>query len=64
MPAKRFSEGNQSRELFAPRIYYFHPLLAGDRASWPHHLQRCQEMGFDHVLTAPLFGAVQRWRRR
>jgi len=55
MPAKRFSEGNQSRELFAPRIYYFHPLLAGDRASWPHHLQRCQEMGFDHVLTAPLF---------
>ena len=55
MPAKRFSEGNQSRELFAPRIYYFHPLLAGDRASWPHHLRRCQEMSFDHVLTAPLF---------
>jgi starch synthase (maltosyl-transferring) len=55
MPAKRFSEVNQSRELFAPRIYYFHPLLAGDRASWPHHLRRCQEMQFDHVLTGPLF---------
>ena len=55
MPAKRFSEVNQSRELFAPRAYYFHPLLAGDRACWPHHLQRCREMQFDHLLTAPLF---------
>ena len=54
MPAKRFSEGNQSH-LFAPRIYYFHPLLGGDRASWPDHLRRCQKMGFNHVLTAPPF---------
>jgi starch synthase (maltosyl-transferring) len=40
---------------FAPRIYYFHPLLAGARASWPEHLSRCQDMGFDHVLLAPIF---------
>ena len=40
---------------FAPRIYYFHPLVAGARASWPQHLSRCQDMGFDHVLLAPIF---------
>ena len=40
---------------FAPRIYYFHPLLAGARSSWPQHLNRCQDMGFDHVLMAPVF---------
>ena len=40
---------------FAPRIYYFHPLLAGPLGSWPQHLRRVQEMGFDTVLTAPLF---------
>jgi len=55
MPAKRCSQLNQSRELFAPKIYYFHPLLAGDRVSWPHHLRRCRDMQFDHLLTAPLF---------
>jgi starch synthase (maltosyl-transferring) len=43
-------------EHFAPRIYYFHPLLAGARTSWPQHLSRCQDMGFDHVLLAPIFG--------
>ena len=42
------------RERFAPKIYYFHPLLAGPRASWPKHLRRCKDMGFDHVLSAPL----------
>ena len=40
---------------FAPRIYYFHPLLAGARSSWPQHLNRCRDMGFDHVLLAPVF---------
>jgi starch synthase (maltosyl-transferring) len=44
----------QVRERFAPKIYYFHPLLAGPRASWPKHLRRCKDMGFDHVLSAPL----------
>ncbi|MGH6673691.1 MAG: maltotransferase domain-containing protein [Xanthobacteraceae bacterium] len=38
-----------------PKIYYFHPLLAGARSSWAPHLHRCRDMGFDHVLTAPLF---------
>lgn len=38
-----------------PEFYYFHPLLAGPRMSWPGQLQRCRDMGFDCVLTAPLF---------
>jgi starch synthase (maltosyl-transferring) len=46
---------DESRELFAPKIYYFHPLLAGPRASWSRHLQRCRAMGFGCLLTAPLF---------
>jgi starch synthase (maltosyl-transferring) len=45
----------RTRELFAPKIYYFHPLLAGSRTRWPEHLHRCNELGFDHVLSAPLF---------
>src|ERR1700744_566222 len=40
---------------FAPKIYYFHPLLAGKPDQWQRHLGRCREMGFDHLLTAPLF---------
>jgi starch synthase (maltosyl-transferring) len=46
---------SQPHEPFAPKIYYFHPLLAGFRGSWVQHLRRCREMGFDVVLTAPLF---------
>src|ERR1700689_3625581 len=46
---------DNSGERIAPKIYYFHPLLAGPRTSWPRHLRRCRDMGFDHVLTAPLF---------
>jgi starch synthase (maltosyl-transferring) len=40
---------------FAPKIYYFHPLVAGPFSSWSRHLDRCRELGFDHVLTAPIF---------
>jgi starch synthase (maltosyl-transferring) len=40
---------------FAPRLYYFHPLLAGPLANWPKHLRRVQEMGFDSILMAPIF---------
>jgi starch synthase (maltosyl-transferring) len=40
---------------FAPKIYYFHPLLAGPRGTWPVHLSRCRESGFDHIVSAPLF---------
>ncbi|HEY5047743.1 MAG TPA: alpha-1,4-glucan--maltose-1-phosphate maltosyltransferase [Rhizomicrobium sp.] len=52
---QRASVGEDGRDLFAPRIYYFHPLLAGPRLSWPWQLRRCRDMGFDCVLTAPLF---------
>ena len=52
---QRASVVEGDRDLFAPRIYYFHPLLAGPRTSWPLHLQRCRAMGFEYVLTAPLF---------
>ena len=53
--SQRASVGLGGREPFAPRIYYFHPLLAGPRESWPLHFERCRAMGFDHVLSAPLF---------
>jgi starch synthase (maltosyl-transferring) len=46
---------NQPREHFAPKIYYFHPLLAGPLGLWTPHVRRIREMGFDHVLTAPVF---------
>jgi starch synthase (maltosyl-transferring) len=57
MPAESHSNAliDQPRAHFAPKIYYFHPLLAGPLGSWTHHLRRVREMGFDHVLTAPLF---------
>jgi starch synthase (maltosyl-transferring) len=46
---------SRTHELFAPKIYYFHPLLAGPRGTWPKHLSRCRESGFDHIVSAPLF---------
>ena len=46
---------DQSRDLFSPKIYYFHPLLAGPRAAWARHLGRCRDMDFDHVMTPPVF---------
>ena len=60
MPAPRPAKAMRSKaalsgDVFAPKIYYFHPLLAGPRASWGQHLRRCRDNGFDHVLTAPLF---------
>ncbi len=45
----------RTRGPFAPRIYYFHPILAGPRATWAAHLRRCQDLNFDYVLSAPLF---------
>ena len=42
-------------ERFSPKLYYFHPLQAGSRDIWPHYLGRCQQMGFDSVLVAPVF---------
>ena len=40
---------------FCPGIYYLHPLLAGALREWGTHLDRCAELGFDHVLVAPIF---------
>jgi starch synthase (maltosyl-transferring) len=42
-------------EGFAPRLYYFHPLQAGVRDSWRPYFGRCQQMGFDGLLVAPVF---------
>jgi len=57
MPAKSRSKALVQRPAvgFAPRIYYFHPLIAGTLDAWPQHLRRVQQMGFDSVLVAPLF---------
>jgi starch synthase (maltosyl-transferring) len=52
---RSIAQVSRTQESFAPRIYYFHPLLAGPRPSWPAHLSRCKELGFSHVLSAPLF---------
>ena len=43
------------QQLLAPRIYYFDPLLAGPPRFWSVHLSRCKELGFSHLLSAPLF---------
>ena len=57
MPALRRSDAlmRQPRPHFAPKIYYFHPLLAGPIEDWSDHLRRVGAMGFDTVLSAPLF---------
>jgi starch synthase (maltosyl-transferring) len=45
----------------APRapmaIYYVHPLLAGPLGGWGPLLDRAAAMGFDHVMSAPVFAA-------
>lgn len=38
-----------------PRIYMLHPLLAGPLSGWPRWLDRAADLGFTHVLTAPVF---------
>ncbi len=50
-----YSKAAQPEKLFAPKIYYFHPVLAGPASSWAAQFSRCRENGFDHVLVAPLF---------
>jgi starch synthase (maltosyl-transferring) len=47
------------QQLLAPRIYYFDPLLAGPHCFWSVHLSRCKELGFSHLLSAPLFDPGQ-----
>ncbi|TMI99497.1 MAG: DUF3416 domain-containing protein, partial [Alphaproteobacteria bacterium] len=41
--------------LGPPKIYYFHPLLAGPLPSWRPHLDRIAGLGFTHVNIAPPF---------
>ena len=50
-----YSNKAQPDNFFAPKIYYFHPLLAGPASSWGAQLGRCRANGFDHLLVAPLF---------
>ena len=59
MPAEIRSIASPPRPArgFAPRLYYFHPLLAGPLAAWQGHLRRAQEMGFDSILMAPIFAS-------
>jgi starch synthase (maltosyl-transferring) len=38
-----------------PKIYYVHPLLIGPSPNWRALFERCRELGFDHVASAPLF---------
>jgi starch synthase (maltosyl-transferring) len=37
------------------KIYYIPPALLGPLAHWPRHLDRCREMGFDHLCISPPF---------
>jgi hypothetical protein len=47
--------GPDGRGVASPRIYMLNPLLAGALADWGRWLDRAAELGFTHVLTAPLF---------
>lgn len=46
---------SEAKLFSAPRIYYFHPLLAGPLKEWGAELDRCSALGFDHILIPPLF---------
>ncbi len=39
----------------SPKIYYVHPLMVGPAEGWIAHFERCRDLGFDHVASAPLF---------
>jgi starch synthase (maltosyl-transferring) len=43
------------RAVANPRIYMIHPLLAGPLSGWGRWLDRAADLGFTHVLTAPIF---------
>ena len=38
-----------------PRLYYVHPLMLAETSAWDALLQHASSLGFDTVLTAPLF---------
>src|SRR5262252_5765283 len=59
MRACNLTRSHCKQQLLAPRIYYFDPILAGPHRSWSVHLSRCRELGFSHLLSAPLFDPGQ-----
>jgi starch synthase (maltosyl-transferring) len=59
MRACNLTRSHCKQQLLAPRIYYFDPVLAGPHRSWSVHLSRCRELGFSHLLSAPLFDPGQ-----
>ncbi len=46
------------RGTSSPRIYMLHPLLAGPLSEWGRWLDRAADLGFTHVLTAPIFAGA------
>jgi starch synthase (maltosyl-transferring) len=46
---------SRSQAVGPPRVYYLNPLLAGPLADWAPCLDRARDLGFSHVLSAPLF---------
>src|SRR4051812_16617861 len=66
-PSSSFSTCNRQAEMrpsvreqpraraSLPKIYYFHPRLAGPLAHWPRHLERIAGLGFTQVNIAPPF---------
>jgi len=44
-----------NQERFAPKILYFDPLNAGPRQSWARDIELARDLGFDYLLSAPLF---------
>jgi starch synthase (maltosyl-transferring) len=52
IPSQGFAS---NKERFAPKIMYFDPLNAGPRQSWPRQIKLARDLGFDYLLSAPLF---------
>ncbi len=42
----------------APKLYYVHPLMLGDRNAWDGLFRHATNLGFDTVLTAPLLARL------
>jgi len=53
--ANAATSGSATPARRSPRIYYLHPLLAGPLKQWPAQLDRIADLGFDHLLMAPVF---------
>ena len=50
MPAESGSNAlDERRAIFAPKLYYFHPVMACPFRTSAEHLARVKNMGFDTV---------------